>query len=197
MTYSGNLKPTRGRDKFNKYSRFIAMASKFVAIMPKGVRIVLFGMVRNTRGNIGVGLRYVVAHSLAGSMGENVSIRDGVYIYSLDGVHIGVNVSIHPMCYIEGAGGVTIGDDVSIAHSVSILSSEHEFADRNEKINNQGCELRSTTIGDDVWIGAGVRVLAGAHISRGCIIAAGAVIKGRTEEYSIYGGIPARKIGER
>lgn len=53
------------------------------------------------------------------------------------------------------------------------------------------------SIGNDVWIGANVVILDGVTIGDGVIVAAGAVVKGDLEPYYIYGGVPARKIGER
>ncbi|MCS0457899.1 MULTISPECIES: acyltransferase [Rhizobium] len=49
-------------------------------------------------------------------------------------------------------------------------------------------------IEDDVWIGAGAKILAGAHISRGCVIGANSVIKGTTVPGGIYVGAPARLV---
>lgn len=53
------------------------------------------------------------------------------------------------------------------------------------------------TIEDDVWMGTGVIVLDGVHVAEGCVIGAGAIVTKDTEPYSIYVGVPARKIGAR
>ena len=53
------------------------------------------------------------------------------------------------------------------------------------------------TIGNDVWIGSNVVILDGSTIGDGVIVAAGAVVTSDLEPYYIYGGVPARKIGER
>jgi len=54
-----------------------------------------------------------------------------------------------------------------------------------------------TTIGNDVWIGAHSVILDGARIHNGAIVAAGAVVKGEVEPYSIVGGVPAKIIRYR
>lgn len=41
------------------------------------------------------------------------------------------------------------------------------------------------------------KMMLGVKIRRGCVIAAGTVVKKSTDEYCIYAGIPAVKIGER
>jgi acetyltransferase-like isoleucine patch superfamily enzyme len=104
---------------------------------------------------------------------------------------------VHSFCYIEATGGLTIGDDVSIAHSVSILTTNHNYADLDLPIRDQGVQERATTISDDVWIGCGSRILAGVTIGKGAVVAAGAVVTKDVEPYAVVGGVPARQIGSR
>ena len=47
---------------------------------------------------------------------------------------------------------------------------------------------RDVIVEEDVWIGARVILLAGAHVCRGAIIAAGAVVSGCVPAYSVWGG---------
>ena len=70
---------------------------------------------------------------------------------------------------------VTIGDNVSIGHNALV----------------HGCTIESS-----VLIGMGSIVMDNCHISSNCIIAAGAVLlEGtQTESWSIYAGVPAKKV---
>lgn len=52
-------------------------------------------------------------------------------------------------------------------------------------------------LGHDVWVGANVSVLEGVVINTGAIIASGAVVTKDIPPYEIWGGVPARKIGDR
>lgn len=56
---------------------------------------------------------------------------------------------------------------------------------------------KNTVIGNDVWLGQGVKVLPGARIGNGVIVGAGAVVGGDIPAYSIIGGNPARVIRPR
>lgn len=48
-----------------------------------------------------------------------------------------------------------------------------------------------------MWIGYGAIVMSGVNIAEGTIIAAGSVVTHDTEAYSIYAGVPAKKIRDR
>ena len=52
-------------------------------------------------------------------------------------------------------------------------------------------------IGNDVWIGAKAIILSGTTIGDGSIVAAGSVVSGKIEPYTIVGGNPAREIKKR
>ncbi len=61
---------------------------------------------------------------------------------------------------------------------------------------SQGAEAE-IILAEDVWLGVNVVILKGVHIGRGAIVGAGAVVTQTIPEYEIWGGVPARKIGER
>ena len=52
-----------------------------------------------------------------------------------------------------------------------------------------------TNIGSDCWIGANATIIAGVTIGHGTIIAANAVLTKDAEPFSVYAGIPAKKVG--
>jgi acetyltransferase-like isoleucine patch superfamily enzyme len=112
-------------------------------------------------------------------------------------IHIGRHSSINREGIIYGAGGVTIGDYVRIGPRANIVSANHNFRDPKKKIMEQGLTCKPVTIKDDTWLGINVTILPGVTVGTGSIIAAGAVITHDVEDYSIYAGVPGRKIGER
>ncbi len=57
--------------------------------------------------------------------------------------------------------------------------------------------VNSTTVGNDVWIGAGSCIKGGISLGDGAVIGAGAVVTKDVEPYAIYGGVPARLIRYR
>ena len=127
-------------------------------------------------------------------MGKNIYVGKNVTIKNFESLILGSNISIHANCYIDASGGVNIGDNVSIAHNSSIISFEHTWENLEVPIKYNPTILKEVVIFKDVWIGCGVRVLAGVKINTRTIVAAGSVVKGLLDEKSIYAGVPAKKI---
>lgn len=188
---------TRKRDFIKKYEIIINIVVKLSRMLPKGVYFRWLKLIRSHDNYIATFIRFLCLKNCAKKCGDNVAIFSNVYLYNIHNLEIGDNVSIHPLCYINASGGLFIGDDVSIAHNSTIMTEEHIFTDIEKNIKDQGCELKNTTIENNVWIGSGVRILGGSHIESGCIVAAGAVVKDRVKKNSIVGGVPAKLIRER
>lgn len=68
-----------------------------------------------------------------------------------------------------------------------------------EQTKEKGVKYSSLIVGNDVYFGSNCIVLQSVtNIPNGTVIAAGAVLtKNPENEYEIWGGVPARKIGER
>jgi virginiamycin A acetyltransferase len=114
-------------------------------------------------------------------------------------VVIGADCAINSGTVIYTGNGVRIGDAVAIAANCTLAPTNHAIADRERLIRDQGFQPSKggIVIEDDVWLGANVVLLDGALLRKGCVIAAGSVVRGEVEAYAIYAGAPARRIGER
>lgn len=114
-------------------------------------------------------------------------------------VHIGRNCSINSGVVIYIGNGVTIGDDVAIGANTTIAPTNHEFRDPNTPINRQRflASRGGIVIEDDVWIGANCVLLDGAVLRRGCVIAAGSLVRHEVAAYSVNVGSPAKTVGIR
>lgn len=139
-------------------------------------------------------LRYNVCKKIIRKCGKNVNFdRNCVFNYDLE---IGDNSGIGENSKIEK--NVLIGDNVMMGPDCLIYTRNHKYNELNIPIIRQGFdEYKKVTIEDDVWIGARVIILPGVTIKRGCVIGAGSIVTKDTEEYSVYGGNPAKKIKGR
>lgn len=133
------------------------------------------------------------------TIGRDAQIRpSGYYGRALGvGLIVGDNSNIGPSCYIGAFGGIRIGRDVMMATNVVILSEEHNYTDGRVSMKSQGAAGRETVIEDDVWLGARCTILGGAHVGKGAVVAAGALVKGDVEPYSVVAGVPARPVRHR
>lgn len=125
------------------------------------------------------------------------NIRPKVTLRNSHNIYLGAKSSIGDKSRIIATERVEIGDGVLMAPEVVILTENHRIATK-AKILDSGTEKKSVTIGDDVWIGTRAIILPGADIPDGCIVAAGAVVPGKTyPAYSVIGGVPAKVIRQR
>ena len=132
------------------------------------------------------------------NIGAFTELLDGVLILSYGGkISIGSKCSINAYTIIYGHGGVTIGNDVLIAGHCMIIPNNHNYKNKHVAIRDQGATSKGIIIEDDVWIGHGCSILDGIIIGKGAVIAAGSVVNRSVEPYTIYAGVPAKKVKDR
>lgn len=184
----------RGREQFSFFEPVFAFGASLSRCLPLRARLFLLDSVRWVPGKLGIGLRYTLISSTSRSCGRVVAVFESVFLKHLERVAFGDNVSIHPMCYLEGDGGLSIGSDVSIAHGVTIMTTEHDYEVAGMKMRDAPVKHAPVVIGSDVWIGAGVKILAGVTIGDHVVIGAGAVVTRDIPSHSLAVGVPARVI---
>ncbi|GBG14987.1 uncharacterized protein NMK_2588 [Novimethylophilus kurashikiensis] len=124
------------------------------------------------------------------SLGRMSYVSEGSRVGFTD---IGAFSSIGPNVLLGGLG----------KHPVDRLSTHPAFystrlqAGMSFARSDSEDELPRSTVGSDVWIGAGAIVLDGLTVGHGAIVAAGAVVVKDVAPYSIVGGVPARPIRDR
>jgi acetyltransferase-like isoleucine patch superfamily enzyme len=102
------------------------------------------------------------------------------------------NSVINTDCHIDVRGKILIGENVSISDKVSLVTGDHNPADPHFR-----ARFRSIIIEDHVFIGHRSVILGNIMIGKGAVIAAGSVVTANVPPFTIVGGVPAKKIGER
>ncbi len=131
--------------------------------------------------------------------GQDSVLRPFCYLVETHQIEIGNRVVIRPnsMLMADNHARILICDDVLIGAGVHIYVNNHRFDRIDIPIAQQGYyESKDVVIEDDVWIGANVVILPGVRVGRHSVIAAGSVVTKSVEPYTVYGGVPARKIRE-
>jgi maltose O-acetyltransferase len=124
-------------------------------------------------------------------LGEKVVLKPGTSI-GRGRCSIGTNTFINRECLLEPAGGIVIGSNTGIGPRATILTITHELASGYPRHGPN--VLATVTIGSNVWIGASATILPGASIGDGCVIAAGALVRGHLAADGLYAGVPAVRI---
>lgn len=97
----------------------------------------------------------------------------------------------HNLVILDGAK-VTFGDNVFIAPNCGFHTAGHPI---DFERRNQGLEYAyPITVGDNVWIGAGVNVLPGVKIGNNVVIGSGSVVTKNIPDDSVAVGNPCRVI---
>lgn len=107
-------------------------------------------------------------------------------------IEIGENFYANVNCVILDGAKVTFGDNVFIAPDCGFYTAGHplDVAERNE-----GLEYAyPITVGNNVWIGAGVHVLPGVTIGNNVVIGAGSVVNRDIPNDCVAVGNPCRVI---
>lgn len=132
------------------------------------------------------------------SIGKNTTIECSGSMKELGkGFKVGNNVGLGTHGFFGCAGGIEIGNDVIFGNYVSLHSENHNYSDNTLPIRLQGVNRNGIKIGDDCWIGAKTTFLDGTELGNGCVVAAGAVVRGKFSSNSVIGGVPAKLIKSR
>lgn len=148
---------------------------KFNNMSPRdreGLDALLCGLMNVAPGSIMVRPPFCVDY------GYNITIGEGTYI--------------NYGCTILDVCKVTIGKNVLIAPNVQILAATHPVSAVERA---SGKEFgKPVTIGDNVWLGAGVIVCPGVTIGSNTTIGAGAVVTKDIPADCVAAGNPCRVI---
>ena len=162
------------RCKFNRSSN-ISFDSKF-----EGMNYVY----SNTTFQGEMGLGSYIAHNCEfyGKIGRFCSVAP----------HVEVVVGTHPYTYPYVTTSPYFFSSLKqngFALYDRSLVEEFRFADEEKKF--------PVVVGNDCWIGQGVKIISGVTIADGVMILAGAVVTKDVPPYAIVGGVPAKVLRYR
>jgi putative colanic acid biosynthesis acetyltransferase WcaF len=125
-------------------------------------------------------------------VGRHVVIKPGVRVKYPWLLAIGDNSWIGEDVWIDNLAQVRIGSNVCISQSAYICTGNHDWTDPAF-----GLLVGPVTIRSGAWIGARALLCPGAEVLECAIAAAGSVVTGRLDAYTIYAGNPAIAVRTR
>jgi galactoside O-acetyltransferase len=156
-------------------------------------------------------------------LGKDVLLSDKAAVYNPGNISIGDNARIDDFCILSaGAGGISIGRYIHIGCYSALLGSApiilHDLAAVSGRVtiysnidDTSGeylvqctfpMEYRHVIAGEVIiekqgLVGAGSIIFPKVTIGRGTLVAAMSLVRESCDPFSIYGGVPARKIKSR
>jgi acetyltransferase-like isoleucine patch superfamily enzyme len=170
-------------------------------LLERGSRLVLHEGARlELRGSFSVGRDCTLVVHPHGSLklGAQSWCLHGCWIEVAAGetIEIGDAVSVQLRCSLHGS--VTIGDHTLVAPEVYISSGTHVFdAWPGLPIREQDQRAaisRPVSVGRQCWLGLRTWVAPGLTLADGTVTGANSVITSSTQAWSVYAGVPARRL---
>lgn len=136
--------------------------------------------------------REELLRKILGETKEGLLIEQPFYCDYGYNISVGRNFYANFNLVILDEASVTFGDNVFIAPNCGFYTAAHPI-DASER--NKGLEYACPiSVGDNVWIGAGVSVLPGVTIGDNCVIGAGSVVIRNIPSNSVAVGNPCKVI---
>ncbi len=134
--------------------------------------------------------RTALLHKLLGHIEGDLLIEQPFYCDYGFNISVGQNFYSNVNLVILDGAKVTFGDNVFIAPNCGFYTAGHPL---DVEQRNAGLEYaRPITVGNNVWIGAGVSVLPGVTIGDNCVIGAGSVVNRDIPSNCVAAGNPCK-----
>jgi len=157
------------------------------------------------------------------SLGSDVSISTKASLYGVSRISIGSHVRIDDFCILSaGEGGIHIGSFVHIACYCSLIGKERiqleDFAGLSSRVSiytssddYSGAAMTNpmvpseytavqhgpVTLQKHAIVGAGTVILPGVCLGEGSAVGALSLVAKDCQPFTIYSGVPARRVSER
>lgn len=129
---------------------------------------------------------------LLGAVGERFAILAPFWCDYGCNITIGEDFFANHNTVILDCAKVTFGDHVFVAPNCGFYTAGHPL---DAERRNQGLEYaRPITVGDNVWIGAGVQVMPGVTIGSNVVIGGGSVVVKDIPDGVLAVGNPCRVV---
>lgn len=131
-----------------------------------------------------------ILRELLGHVGDNVVIRRPFSCDYGTQISIGAGTFVNFGCVMLDGAPIQIGEASQIASGVQLVTATHPTEPEPRR---DGWEFaQPITLGDNVWLGAGVIVCPGVTIGDDTVVGAGAVVTRDLPAGVVAAGVPAR-----
>ncbi len=136
--------------------------------------------------------RAFLLRSFGAQLGPDVHIYPTASIWAPWNLVCSDTVAIADGAIVYNPSTVTLGSHATISQQAYLCGATHLYDDPNFPLVSF-----PISIGENAWICARSTVQAGVEVGEGAVLALGSVACRYLEPWTVYGGVPARKIKSR
>jgi putative colanic acid biosynthesis acetyltransferase WcaF len=136
--------------------------------------------------------RAFLLRSFGARLGPDVHIYPTASIWAPWNLVCGDTVAIADGAIIYNPTTVTLGSHATVSQEAYLCGATHLYDDPNFSLVSF-----PISVGENAWVCARSTVQAGVEVGEGAVLALGSVACHDLESWTVYGGIPARKIKSR
>ncbi len=138
------------------------------------------------------GIKCVILRVFGAKAGRDLVIKPNVNIKYPWNLQIGDYTWIGEAVWIDSLGKVSLGSNVCLSQGCMIETGNHDWNDPAFRLI-----VSDVFVEDGAWAAARSLLLPGSRLATHSVLAAGGVLGGSTEPFSIYAGNPAIKVRSR
>jgi len=180
----------------------IFLAGKYLILLTSGKIFGIEHIVRYAR-NPDPEITVRLLRSFGATIGKGTTLKRAVCLDNvyedrdskgdLSGLKIGNNVYVGDGVRFDLTGDIEIGNDVVVSAYASFIT--HADCNRSQYLDKKfPRRCKGIIVEHGAWIAYQATLLEGVTIGENAVVCAHALIRSSVEPYSMYGGVPARKI---
>ncbi len=129
---------------------------------------------------------------IVGTLGEDCRVTAPFWCDYGYNIHLGDRFYANHNCVMLDAAPITFGSDVYVGPDCGFYTSGHPL---EKELRNAGLEYaHPITVGNDVWIGGGVRIMPGVTVGNNVVIGSGSIVTKDVPSGVVAAGNPCRVL---
>lgn len=166
-----------------------SLASKIKRVLWSFVYAILF---RPMPRSCAMGWKRLILRAFGAKIGKGVRIESSAQVWAPWNLTVGEDSWIGGGARIYSVDKLVIGSNSVVSQDAFVCTASHDIASRLFEL-----KTRPVIIGDNSWVADSAIVLPGVTIGDGSVVAAGSVVVGDVESWTVVGGNPAVRIKDR
>jgi len=138
----------------------------------------------------------VVLRRFGARIAEECVVHGPLVVHNADigyaNLSVGAGAHVGRLCVLDLAGPVTVGPRATVSLGTTILT--HFDVGESPLRERYPRSVAGVQIGEGAYIGANATILAGCHVGREAVVAAGAVVTEPVPDRTVVAGVPARAV---